>query len=222
MFEGLIPHLKWDAPMIDVVIPVLNEEETIGPIVSTFGMCPVIRSVIVVDNGSEDNTAMEAFRRGATVRTCSTKGKGQAILKGMEAVTTRRVILCDGDLTGLRMWHVRLLCRAYTGMVIGVPDFTLNLPWAREGLVWNLMSGIRCLPSSVVRSVPDLHGYCTEVQLNAAVVRKGLRFRFEYLTGVKGTPRPLEERIRAFREDGEWLQCKLRKTSDPQNTSQKS
>jgi glycosyltransferase involved in cell wall biosynthesis len=206
--------------MFDVVIPCLNEEETIGDIVSAFGVCPPVRSVIVVDNGSSDNTAVNAFERGATLRTCATKGKGQAIMAGMSAVTTSRVILCDGDLRGLRPWHVRLLCRApFTGVVIGVPDFTLNLPWAEPGPVWNLLSGIRCLPSRLVRGIPELHGYCAEVQLNEAAFKAKLKFRFEYLDGVKGTPRPQDERIKAFREDGEWLSCKLKKTSGQRNTS---
>jgi glycosyltransferase involved in cell wall biosynthesis len=202
----------------DVVIPCLNEEDTIGDIVSAFGVCPPIRSVIVVDNGSEDHTAKVAFDRGATVRTCETKGKGQAILAGMALVTTRRVILCDGDLRGLRPWHVRLLCRSpYTGLVIGVPDFTPNLPWAAPGPIWNLMSGIRTVPAQLIRGIPELHGYCTEWQLNEAATRAKLRFRFEYLDGVKGTPRPYAERVKAYREDGEWLSSRLKNPSDPQN-----
>jgi glycosyltransferase involved in cell wall biosynthesis len=209
--------------MFDVVIPCLNEEETIGPIVSAFGVCPPIRSVIVVDNGSEDRTAYRAFERGARVATCETKGKGQAILAGMALVSTRRVILCDGDLRGLLPWHVRLLCRApYSGMVVGVPDFTPNLPWAAPGLVWNLVSGIRALPAGLVRRIPELHGYCTEVQINEAATKANLRFRFEYLHGVKGTPRPLVVRIKAYREDGEWLSRHLEKTCGPRNTSPKS
>lgn len=209
--------------MFDVVIPCLNEEDTIGDIVSAFGVCPPVRSVIVVDNGSDDGTAKMAFDRGATVRTCVTKGKGQAILAGMALVTTRRVILCDGDLRGLRPWHVRPLCRApFTGMVVGVPDFTPNLPWAAPGPVWNLMSGIRALPASLIRGIPDLHGYCAEVQINEAATKAGLKLRFEYLDGVKGTPRLLAERIKAYEEDKEWLSCRQKRISGQRNTSRKS
>jgi glycosyltransferase involved in cell wall biosynthesis len=205
--------------MIDVVIPCLNEQETIGPIVSAFGICPLIRSVVVVDNGSEDDTVKQAWDKGATIRTCSTKGKGQAILVGMTAVTTRRVILCDGDLTGLRPGHVGLLMRHQSGMTIGVPDFTKNVPWyPNQPEFWDFMSGIRYLPSRLIRSIPDLHGYCTEVQINQEANKARLPVRLVRLNGVKGTPRDPVERVKAYKEDGEWLRCKIEKTLGLPNT----
>ena len=48
---------------ITVVIPALNEERTVGDVVR--GALRHADEVIVVDDGSIDNTALEAFRAGA-------------------------------------------------------------------------------------------------------------------------------------------------------------
>ena len=50
---------------ITVVIPALNEERTVGDVVR--GALRHADEVIVVDDGSTDNTALEAFRAGARV-----------------------------------------------------------------------------------------------------------------------------------------------------------
>jgi glycosyltransferase involved in cell wall biosynthesis len=70
---------------IDVIIPAFNEERFIGSVVLKLQQYPV--SIIVVDDGSTDDTALIAQLAGATVIQHETnRGKGQALNTGFEAV----------------------------------------------------------------------------------------------------------------------------------------
>jgi glycosyltransferase involved in cell wall biosynthesis len=52
---------------VTAVIPAYNEEATIGEIVTVLGQVEQIQEVIVVSDGSTDDTANEARRAGAHV-----------------------------------------------------------------------------------------------------------------------------------------------------------
>ena len=66
---------------VDLVIPALNEEESIATVVQDFKR--VCRRVIVMDNMSEDQTAEKARKAGAFVVTKSMGGYGDAIKQGL-------------------------------------------------------------------------------------------------------------------------------------------
>lgn len=88
-----------------IVIPCLNEQDAIGPcvekIVSLIGseVLPIdITNIVVVDNGSTDETALMASRAGASVIAESRRGYGRACLTGVEAAgEVDLIILMDGD-----------------------------------------------------------------------------------------------------------------------------
>jgi glycosyltransferase involved in cell wall biosynthesis len=67
---------------IDVIIPALNEEKSIGKVLSAISSAWV-RRVIVVDNGSTDQTAIIARGEGAEVIFEPQKGYGAACLAGL-------------------------------------------------------------------------------------------------------------------------------------------
>ncbi|HEY0196431.1 MAG TPA: glycosyltransferase, partial [Methanobacterium sp.] len=52
---------------ISVIIPAFNEEKTVGNVVKTVKKVSYIDEVIVVDDGSYDNTSKVAEKAGATV-----------------------------------------------------------------------------------------------------------------------------------------------------------
>lgn len=92
-------------PTAAVIIPCLNEEDAIGPLVrEVLNVCgdpaiPVsIAAVYVVDNGSTDATAARAVAAGARVVPEPRRGYGRACLSGVEAASDAEVIvLMDGD-----------------------------------------------------------------------------------------------------------------------------
>lgn len=87
-------------PIIDVVIPVFNEENSIGLVIKNIPS--IVREVIVVNNGSTDNTVNVAKDAGAMVLTELQKGYGKACLKGLEHIEQKQdkpeiVVFIDGD-----------------------------------------------------------------------------------------------------------------------------
>ena len=79
-----------------LIIPALNEAACIGPL---LGELPpdVASEVIVVDNGSSDDTAGEAARSGARVVQESRRGYGYACAAGVAATTASLLAFMDGD-----------------------------------------------------------------------------------------------------------------------------
>lgn len=81
-------------PTCDLVLPCRDE----GPaLVALLPRVPEGFSVIVVDNGSRDDTAAVARRLGAIVVTEETPGYGAAVHAGLLAATSDYVAFMDGD-----------------------------------------------------------------------------------------------------------------------------
>jgi len=81
---------------VAVIIPALDEEEAIGRVLSEIPT--VIDTVIVVDNGSSDDTANIARSLGAKVISESQKGYGRACAAGLQEIDDADIIVfLDGD-----------------------------------------------------------------------------------------------------------------------------
>ena len=86
--------------VIKVIIPAVNEADSIGKVVSELPKS--VSEIIVVDNGSTDNTVINAEKAGATVLTENQRGYGFACLKGMDYIDKQSkspdiIVFIDGD-----------------------------------------------------------------------------------------------------------------------------
>jgi len=83
---------------VSVVIPCLNEAGAIGAVVKDV-LAQGVDEVIVVDNGSTDDTARQAALAGARVISEPNRGYGRACAAGVAAVSPTTDIVCflDGD-----------------------------------------------------------------------------------------------------------------------------
>jgi glycosyltransferase involved in cell wall biosynthesis len=87
-------------PNIKVIIPAFNEEESIIKVIADIPK--IVDEIIVVNNNSSDNTAINAKNAGATVLTETQKGYGYACLKGMQHIEKQKIkpniiVFLDGD-----------------------------------------------------------------------------------------------------------------------------
>jgi glycosyltransferase involved in cell wall biosynthesis len=87
------------APRVSIVLPAFDEAETIGSIVrACFAHTPRPFEVIVVDDGSTDETARRAESAGArVVRLSRNCGKGVALREGFAAARGEIVLMLDAD-----------------------------------------------------------------------------------------------------------------------------
>ncbi len=81
------------------VIPAFNEEETIAETIAAVRRVPQISRILVVDDGSTDQTAEKALQAGAEVlRLTANRGKGGAMNRSVELVDCDVVVFLDADL----------------------------------------------------------------------------------------------------------------------------
>ncbi len=88
------------ATSIKVIIPAVNEEASIAKVIAEIPKN--VSEIIVVNNGSSDNTKKKAQLAGATVLDEPNKGYGNACLRGLRYVAALEkspdiIVFLDGD-----------------------------------------------------------------------------------------------------------------------------
>jgi dolichol-phosphate mannosyltransferase len=91
-----------------VLIPTLDEAETIGDVVRGFRE-QGYDNVLVIDGRSSDDTVEIAEEAGARVMVQSGSGKGQAVREAVDQIAAEYVLMLDGDGTYLPEQADRLL-----------------------------------------------------------------------------------------------------------------
>jgi glycosyltransferase involved in cell wall biosynthesis len=88
-------------PEISVVIPCLNEAETLAQVIrktlAGFARLGITGEIIVADNGSSDGSQEIAVREGAHVVPVSQRGYGAALHGGITAARAEFVVMGDAD-----------------------------------------------------------------------------------------------------------------------------
>jgi glucosyl-3-phosphoglycerate synthase len=128
------PRIPED-PRVSVVIPVLNESARISSVVRFAKHSPLVAEVIVIDDGSIDETSDLAREAGAVVITSTLLGKGASMQDGLRAARHDVLLYLDGDLSGLRPDLVERMCRP---VVEGRADFVKASFSRRAGRVTTL------------------------------------------------------------------------------------
>lgn len=89
-----------ESPVINVIIPAFNEEMSIGLVIDDIPN--IVSEIIVINNGSTDQTETVAKKHGATVLQESRRGYGYACLAGLAYIDQKKskpeiIVFLDGD-----------------------------------------------------------------------------------------------------------------------------
>jgi glycosyltransferase involved in cell wall biosynthesis len=180
---------------VSVIIPAYNESERIAETVRAALSLPGVLEVLVVDDGSSDDTADRARAAGATrvIRAEKNEGKGQAMNRGWRAAKGDTLLFLDGDLGSSAAEGEKLL----RPLASGEADVTLAqfasagkkggfgtaLRLARWGIrrltgqeVTAPLSGQRAMRREVVERIGGFSsGYSVETGMTVDLLRAGYR-----------------------------------------------
>ena len=107
---------------ISVIIPAFNEEKTVASVVEVVKNVSYIDEIIVVNDGSNDNTELEAKKAGATVINHNTnKGKGEALCTGYLEAKCDIIAFIDADIHNLTSSKVDKMLKP---ILLGKADIT--------------------------------------------------------------------------------------------------
>jgi glycosyltransferase involved in cell wall biosynthesis len=87
-----------DPSTVSVIIPAYNEGRAIAQVVAAMAAAGRWREIIVIDDGSSDDTAARANDAGAiVVRHPYNKGNGAAVKSGIRRASGEFILIVDGD-----------------------------------------------------------------------------------------------------------------------------
>lgn len=112
--ERLVRLKQQQGLTISVGLPTLNEEDTIGEVVSTLKSAlmdeaPLVDEIVVIDSGSQDATVERAREQGVPVvehmkilpEMGAFSGKGEALWKSLDLLRGDIVAWCDTDISNI-------------------------------------------------------------------------------------------------------------------------
>ena len=114
---------------VSVIIPAFNEEETVATVVEVVKKAKYVDEIIVVNDGSMDNTAEEARKAGATVIShVVNRGKGEALWTGYNQAECDIIAFIDADIHNLTSKKVEAMIEP---ILLGKAEIT-KTKFARE------------------------------------------------------------------------------------------
>jgi glycosyltransferase involved in cell wall biosynthesis len=182
-----------DRPIIDAVVPARNEAATVATVVEACRRCSAVREVIVVDDGSVDDTAERAVASGAKVIHRGDAGvpaggsKAHAMEAGVAASDAPALLFVDADLLGLTSDHLEQVCRPFLDGTA-----TMSVGWFDYG-AWNPLvlrlpptTGERVVPRWVFEAIPPekRDGYTIEIMINEVIAEGRLPTTARIMRGV--------------------------------------
>ena len=154
------------------IIPAFNEDKTIGDVLEVLEQVSLIKKIIVVSDGSTDQTVEVARSYNVeVVELEENRGKGGAMKAGLENFRADVVLFLDADLLGLTVEHVHNLLEPVlengVDMTIGIFEKGRITTDLAQKLAPQL-SGQRALKFSLLEQISDIDvaRFGVEVALN--------------------------------------------------------
>ena len=210
---------------ISVVIPCLNEEASIGRVIEMalkgIQKTGLAGEIIVVDNGSTDNSARIAAEKGARIISEKHRGYGSALRAGFQHADHEIIVMGDADLTydftaiddlvqpildgradfviGNRMKSIKPGAMPALHRYIGNPFLSFALRFMfHSNLVHDAHCGLRAITMQAYR---ELHCVTTGMEFASEMVVRAIRCRLRIVErDIVYHPRTGQSKLHSFRD----------------------
>ena len=183
---------------VSIVVPAFNESASIGPLVSELRLAGAWREIIVVDDGSVDDTGARAAEAGARViRHPYNKGNGASVKTGIRHAGGTFILILDADgqhqpadagrlVAGLDEYDLVVGARSsatQAGAARRAGNAVLNglASYLTERPIPDLTSGFRAARREYLLEFLHLlpNGFSTPTTTTLAFIKAGYSVRFE-------------------------------------------
>jgi len=160
---------------IVAIVPAYNEAKRIKEVLKVLKSTEIFKDIVVVDDGSTDNTGevVKSVPNIRYVRNKKNKGKGYSLERAVKHTDSRIVFFCDADLNGITVEDVLEIVKPVVdgeySMFIGVRKNTMQNITRLSAL----NSGERALKREIWENFPSCYkiGFRIETALNIFVKR---------------------------------------------------
>ena len=210
--DGGEKRVSQSRPTVSVIIPAYNEADRIRPVLEAVAASGLAREIIVVSDGSEDDTfAVARSVPGIDVfQLPKNHGKAYALREGARRARGDVLVFLDADLIGLHPDHVRALADP---VVNGTAQMALGI--FGGGRFWTDLaqriapniSGQRALTRASFLAIPDLEDCGFGVEVAITGYAKACKMRIERVSFAGVTHPTKEEKLGLIR--GEWERLRM-------------
>lgn len=187
---------------IAVIVPAYNEEKQISRVLDVVTKMPLASEVVVVDDGSTDQTSKIARSYDVTLLIQpENRGKGAALQRGINSTDADIVVSIDADLVGLTVDHIKDLVQPLLEdeeVMMTVGKFASGrLPTDLAQKLVPQISGQRAMRRTFLDKIPDLSptGYGVEVAITKYARRLKVKVKEVHLSE---TTQVMKEEKRGF------------------------
>jgi len=198
---------------ISAIIPAFNEAKRISQILEVLRKVQAVKEIIVVDDGSSDDTAGVAghFSGVKVIRSTYNQGKTKSVRIGVREAKYEALLLMDADLEGLKPFHLTRLIdvwsSGYRMMILNYSSQEWVLRTITKG--FPALSGVRCLEKKDFNQIKflDTDRFELETRINRFFLDRKLPIGWIEGRGVR-TPHKLAKYGPIYGNWLEYLACR--------------